>query len=333
MSVIENPFVFFLLLLLPLYFLLKKYKIFSKPMFPLTMGDWKGQGFEWTSPANSVLRKVSKILFICAYVLLIISLSNPTIVRQERVYSSRSSEVVFVIDISPSMAAMDIANGTRLDAAKMAIEMLVNENKGSAFGLVSCASESALLVPPTMDHSTLFTQLELMRIGELGDETALGLGIATAVYHLVSTYAPRKTIVLLTDGENNAGSIHPETAAALAKDYNIALYIAGLGTRGSVPIEYIDPVSGQKYTGFLDSSFDNSSLRSLANMTDGKYFTVETLSSLSQALQVVSVDRSVAQPYYIKTIQEPLYTKTLLASALLFALAWIMRRLMLQEVL
>ncbi len=333
MNVIESPFVFLLLLLIPLYYFLRKIHIFSKPVFPLTLEDWKGQGFTWVSSVNSLLRIVSRVSFIGGFVFLVISLSNPTIVRQERIYASRSAEVVFVIDISPSMAAMDIASGTRLDAAKSAIELLVNENKGAAYGLVACASESALLVPPTMDHNTLFTSLEMMKIGELGDETALGMGIATAVYHLISTYAPRKAIVLLTDGENNAGSIHPETAATLAKDYGIVLYIAGLGTRGSVPIEYVDPESGQKYSGYLDSSFDNTSLRTLTNITDGKYFTVETLSSLSQALQTVHIEQSVAQPYYIKHIKEAVFAKALLVSIVLFSFAWIIRRLFLREVL
>ncbi len=333
MVVVENPLAFLLLLVVPLYYILKRAKIFAKPAFPLTLQDWNGQGFEWVNPASNLLNTVSKVLCIGAYISLVVAFSNPTIVREEREYAARSSEVVFVIDISPSMAALDIANGTRLDAAKSAIRLLVNENKGSAFGLVSCASNSALLVPPTMDHNTLFTQLEMMHIGELGDETALGLGIATAVYHLMSTYSPRKTIVLLTDGENNAGSIHPETAAALAKDYGIILYIAGIGTRGSVPIEYIDPNTGQKYAGFLDSSFDNSSLRTLTSITDGKYFTVDTLSSLSQALQTVKREQAVSQPYFIKRIAEPLYEKALLLSMILFSITWLLRRLLLREVL
>ncbi len=333
MSVFENPFAFLLLFAIPLYYILKRGGVFKKPTFPLILEDWEGQGFEWKHQLNSVLRIFSTVCFIGAYVLLVVALASPVVVHQERIYDSRSSEVIFVIDISPSMAALDIADGTRLDAAKKAIELLVNENSGSAYGLVSCASEAALLVPPTMDHKTLFTRLEDLKIGELGDKTALGLGISTAVYHLTSTYAPRKTIVLLTDGENNAGSVHPEIASSLAKDYGIVLYIAGIGTRGSVPIEYVDPDTGEKYSGFLDSSFDNSSLRTLANNTDGKYFTVETLSSLSQALQTVSVENAVAQSYQVKQIKENRYARSLLLSLFLFSLAWLVRRLLLREVL
>ncbi len=333
MIVFQNPFVFLLLFLIPLYYILKKINLFSQPKIPLTFSDWDGQGFEWNPLSDSVLRIISKITFIGGFVFLVISLSNPTIENQERVYTSRSSEVVFVIDVSPSMASLDIAEGTRLDAAKKAIDLLVSENQGTAYGLVACGTEAALLVPPTMDRSVFFTRLEEMQIGELGDKTSLGLGISTAVYHLLSTYAPRKSIVLLTDGDNNAGAVHPETAANLAKEYGITLYVAGIGTRGSVPIEYVDPESGKMYTGYLDSTFDNSILRNLANITDGKYFTVETLSSLSQALETVTVESSIAQSYRIKQTSTLLYAQTLFISLLLFSITWLVSRLLLREVL
>ncbi len=333
MTIFEQPIAFLLLLLVPLYFLLQKIGFFSKILFPLPFEDWEGQGFEWESSVNSLFRIISRVSFIAGYVLLVIAFASPISVREERVYTSRSSDVIFVVDISPSMAAMDIAGGTRLDAAKKAIHLLVDENKGGAYGLVSCASNSALLVPPTMDHNTLFTRLDTMHIGELGDKTALGLGLSTAVYHLMSTYAPKKSIVLLTDGENNAGSIHPETAATLARDHGIVLYIAGIGTRGTVPIEYVDPFSGQKYSGFLDSSFDNSSLRLLTNMTGGKYFTVETLSSLSEVLNTANKETSVTQSYHIKMEKESLYSKALIASMIFFVFAWLIRRCFLSEVL
>ncbi len=333
MRVFDQPSAFFLLIAIPVYFALLKSSLFSKPSFPLTLQDWKGQGFEWRNPVNSVARIISTICFCLAYVLLVFAIAEPTSIEQEKKYTSRSSDVVFVLDVSPSMAALDIANGTRLDAAKQAIKLLVMQNDSNSYGLVSCATEAALLVPPTMDQNAFFTRLDSMKIGELGDETALGLGISTGVYHLVSTYAPKKSIVLLTDGENNSGSIHPQTAASLAKDYGITLYIIGIGTRGSVPIEYVDPVTGTLYSGYLDSGFDNTSLQSLASITDGTYYTVETLPSLSQALQNIGFESTISQVYTIKQRKESLYAVPLFLSAILFALAWVLRRLFLREIL
>lgn len=330
--VFENPEALMLFLCVPLYYVLRKFKFFSKPLFPLTLADWNGQEFEWKTPLRSVVKVVSRVCFVGAYFALVVSLAEPIVLQQEKIYTSRSAEIVFVVDASPSMAALDIAGGNRLDAAKQAISLLVRENVGAAYGLVSCGSEAALLVPPTMDQDTFFARLDAMEIGELGDGTALGLGLSTAVYHLVSTHAPKKTIVLLTDGENNAGSIHPSTAAALAKDYGIDLYIAGIGTRGSVPIEYTDLTTGKVYSGYLDSDFDTSDLRSLASKADGSYYTVESLAKLSETLQNINVRASVNRSYQIKQSQQSLYVQTLFASLVLFAISWVLRRLCLQEV-
>ncbi len=330
---IQNPFPFLLLLLIPLYFILKKLGIFRKIALPLTLQDWNGGAFAWKSNYFSSLAAISNVLFVCAYVFLIVALANPIFVTQQKIYTSRSSEVVFVLDASPSMASIDIANGNRLDAAKQTITRLVRENESTAYGLVSCATESVLLVPPTMDHKTFFDGLNSVMIGELGDKTSLGLGISTAVYHLIASQTPRKTIVLLTDGESNSGSIQPETAAKLASDNNIVLYVAGIGTSGSVPIEYVDPHSGSVYSGFLDSSFDSTSLRNLAKVTDGKYFTVQTLAELSNALKTIASESTSTQTYHIKQTENSYYAITLIISLLLFSCAWVIRRIFLQEIL
>ena len=196
---------------------------------------------------------------------------------------------------------------------------------------MSCASEAALLVPPTLDQSTFFARLHAMEVGELGDGSALGVGLSTAVYHLASSLAPVKAAVLLTDGENNAGSVHPNTAAALAKDNGIRLYIAGIGTKGSVPIEYTDSQTGKVYSGYFDSEFNDSSLRSLAAEAQGAYYPVETLPALSSALQSIGIENSVNQTYTVKRIKTPLYSYCLALALALFAVSWLVCRLYLQE--
>lgn len=329
----ENPFAFLFLLVIPLYYVLKKVGILKKTSLPVTMQDWNGISFNWNNKYFSTMRFLSASLFYCSFFLLVAALANPISIKQEKVYTSRSSEIIFVIDTSPSMASIDIANGNRLEAAKQAITRIVSENKGAAYGIVSCATESALLVPPTMDIETFSKGLASIQIGELGDKTSLGLGISTAVYHLLSSQAPKKTIVLLTDGESNSGSVHPETAAKLAIDNDIVLYITGIGTSGSVPIEYIDPNTGDEYSGYLDSSFDSTSLRNLAKITDGKYFSIKSLNELSDALQTISTESTSVQTYHIKQTENSLYRSTLIICIILFTIAWIIRRLVLKEVL
>jgi Ca-activated chloride channel family protein len=95
------------------------------------------------------------------------------------------------------------------------------------------------------------------------------MGLAIAAYHLEKSSAKRKAAVLITDGENNAGAIHPETAAVLLRETGAALWIIGVGTAGEVPIDYVDPFTKVRRTGIFDSRYDTESLRRLAQAGGG----------------------------------------------------------------
>ncbi|MBQ9539687.1 MAG: VWA domain-containing protein, partial [Treponema sp.] len=207
----KNPTAFFLLLLLPLLFFLRYVRVFKRLSFLAVLGDWQGDAFEWKGTVFSLLFRFYKLLEILAFVAVVVAYANPVRRHQEKVYISRGADVIFVVDSSPSMAAKDIAGLSRLDAAKKAILTLASENGGCSLGLVSMAREAVLLVPPTMDRDFFMLRMEGLVVGELGDGTAIGTGLSTAVYHLENSQAPKKAIVLITDGENNAGSINPFT--------------------------------------------------------------------------------------------------------------------------
>lgn len=326
MPVFQQPLAFLLLLLIPLLFLFRKLGIFSSPSFPLILKDWQGEEFEWKAPVRKFASILSGILFSLGFLSLVLALGTPVRLHQEKIYTSRGTDIVFVLDTSPSMMARDIAGVSRLDAARQAIGVLVPQTEGTGYGLVAMASEAALVVPPTVDREVFFSRLTSLESGGLGDGTALGAGLSTAVYHLAGAKAPKKCIVLITDGENNSGAIHPETAAKLAKDHAISLYILGLGTRGSVPLEYVDPTTGKVYSGYLDSQFDSSALERMATLGGGRYFGVESSGALADALATVARQEQTVMSFYLKTRKEDLYHVFLFASVLCFCGAWLLRR-------
>lgn len=326
MPVFQSPWAFFLALLIPLLLILRKAGIFSSPAFPLVLRDWNGDAFQWRAPVRRLATVLSGLLFTAGFLCLVTSLAEPVRLHQEKIYTSRGTDIVFVLDISPSMMARDIAGMSRLDAARQAISLLAPQTEGTGFGLVSMASESALVVPPTVDREVFFVRLASLEGGILGDGTALGEGLSTAIYHLAGTAAPKKCIVLITDGENNSGAIHPETAARLAKDNGISLYVLGLGTRGSVPLEYVDPATGKVYSGYLDSRFDDTSLERMASAGGGRYFGVESSGALAEALATVASQEQTAMSFYLKTREESLSFVFLSAAVISFAVAWILRR-------
>lgn len=333
----QNPQAFFLLFFIPLIFILRKFKIFFKISFFLTLSNSPGHSFDYNLKPRRIISFFSNFFLILAYFFCVLSLAKPITYKTERVFTSRGNDIIFVLDVSPSMAAKDISESnkntkkTRIQAAKESILKIIESNSGSSFGLVGMAKESAVLVPPTVDHNFFIQKLNEVQIGSLGDGTALGVGLSTAVYHLASSKAGKKAIVLITDGENNAGSIHPETAATLAAKRNISLYTLGVGTKGKSALEYIDPSTGKLISGSFSSSFDSSQLKKLSSLAGGRYFETTTLNELNLALSMISKSESTVQSYYSKITSIEYYENLLLLSLIFVIFAWILKRLYLKE--
>lgn len=329
----ENPFAFLLLFLIPFLYVLRWLGLFSRISFPLNLCDWNGECFEWHKKSRVFLSFVQKFLIVASFVFTVIALSDPVVRHQEKVFLSRGADIIFVVDVSPSMASKDIAGLNRLDAAKKAIHTLAESDEGDSLGVIIVAKEAAMVVPPTMDRTTFFSSLDKICVGELGDGTALGTGLSSAVFHLENSNAQKKCIILITDGENNSGVIHPNTAARLAAQKNIDLYILGVGTKGDVPLEYTDPKTGKNWSGTFESNYDSSVLLNIAFEANGKFYEVETLNAMQLSLSSVTKKENVPQNYNIRNRDEPCYSAFLFLAAIMIVIAWIIRRLILQEIL
>ena len=329
----ENPAAFFLLLVIPLLFIFRKLKIFNQITFPAVLADWDGRSFSWKGRTQKFLSLLARIFFTAGFLISIAALAAPVISNQEKVYTSLGTDIVFVVDTSPSMSAKDMDGGMRLDAAKAAIQSLTSANSGSRYGLVALGSNAAVLVPPTNDQNFFNERLSKLSAGSFGNGSAIGDGLSTAVCHLVSSSAPKKCIVLLTDGENNAGEIHPETASQLAADNDITVYVVGIGTKGRVPIEYTDPTTGKLYSGYLDSNFNPASLKKIAVISNGRYFEAQTIGELADTLAAVTKLESTSQNFTYRTVNKLYYRSFLTVAIILFILTWFIRTVILKEMI
>ena len=327
----ENPAAFLLLLLIPLLFILRKFKIFKQLSFTVVLSDWQGHSFEWKGKSQKFLSALARLFFTCGFILCVTAYADPVISNQEKVYTSLGTDIIFVVDTSPSMSAKDMDGIMRLEAAKNTILRLSTENYGSRLGLVALGSNAAVLTPPTNDRSFFIRQLNQLTSGAFGNGSAIGDGLSTAVCHLASSTAPKKCIVLFTDGENNAGEINPETAAQLAADNSITVYVVGIGSKGKVPIEYTDPVTGKLYSGYLDSNYNPGSLKKIAGIGNGRYFEAQSIEELDSTLQTVSKYEAVNQSYTYRTVGKSYYQQFITAALILFCLAWFIRRILLKE--
>jgi Ca-activated chloride channel family protein len=110
------------------------------------------------------------------------------------------------------------------------------------------------------------------------DGTAIGDAISLAVEKLNRLDSKKqekvksKVMILLTDGENNAGDFDPVQAAELAKTMGIKIYTIGVGTRGSAPVPVRNPFTGEQQIQWVDVDIDEGKLQKIAMATGGKYF-------------------------------------------------------------
>jgi Ca-activated chloride channel family protein len=229
------------------------------------------------------LIKALRVLEYGGIFVLFLSAADPVLKTTETLFLDRGADILFVMDTSPSMAGIDMDGASRFTAAKKLLVSFADKRPSDAIGLAAVGNDAALLVPPTTDRELLYARLADLKIAELGDGTALGLGLAVAGFHLGNSSAPRRAAVLITDGENNAGSIHPETAAEALKDMGISLWVIGVGSSGEVSLDYVDPATRMRRTGTFDSRFNSESLMAISRAGDGVYIQASHADALAAA--------------------------------------------------
>ena len=149
--------------------------------------------------------------------LLILTLARPQL-SQSRVHKSAEGiDILLALDISESMRAEDFEGVNRIQTAKSVVNDFLTHRENDRIGLVVFSGESFTLCPLTRDYPVLAELLRDVEIGQLQDGTAIGDALATAIYRLRVSESKTKIIILLTDGENNAGTINPGTAVSLAQ--------------------------------------------------------------------------------------------------------------------
>jgi Ca-activated chloride channel family protein len=267
----------------------------------------------------------------CGIFILFASVAGPVVKITETVWLNRGADIMVVLDVSPSMAALDMDGSSRYNVARKLLIEFANRRPSDGIGLVAVGNDAAMLVPPTTDREILSQRLENLQLGEMGDGTALGMGLAVAAYHLEKSTAPLKSAVLISDGENNAGAIHPETAAAMIREAGASLWVIGIGSGGEVPIDYIDPVTRMRRYGFFDSRYDVEALKRLSAIGDGTWIQAPTGDTLAAAFDRIDDRELVVRRASVISRSQPLYRPFLLTALGLILFARFVRRVFLGD--
>jgi Ca-activated chloride channel homolog len=226
-------------------------------------------------PARLFWRNTLHLLRFGALAVLLLAIARPQSRMEWKRKTGQGIDIILCMDISESMEASDLGGlfDTRIAVAKKQASNFISQRPDDRIGLVVFSGETFAPCPLTTDHDALKVLVENVHTGELTSGTHIGMGLAKSVERLRDSKAKSKVIVLLTDGENNGGSITPIDAGRLAKTFNIRVYTIGLGaTSGQVLSPTTQNPDGSYVQQYQDVNIDESTLIEIAAMNGGKYF-------------------------------------------------------------
>jgi Ca-activated chloride channel family protein len=124
----------------------------------------------------------------------------------------------------------------------------------------------------TLDHDFLLRDLDRLQIGAIDENhTAIGSALSTAINRLREVKSKSKIVILMTDGQNNAGNIAPLTAAEAAQALKVKVYTIGVGMRGMAPMPKF--YAGRRVATQLEPvDIDEDTLQKISDKTGGKYY-------------------------------------------------------------
>jgi Ca-activated chloride channel family protein len=210
-----------------------------------------------------------------ALALFIVALARPRIGEGQVTVSASGIDIVVAMDFSMSMAAEDFhlhgRRANRVEAAKDVLRQFIRKRPDDRIGLVAFAGRAYVAAPLTLDHAFLLQRLDQLRLGIIEDGTAIGSAVTAALNRLREQPSKSRIIILMTDGQNNAGKVPPITAAQAAEALEVKVYTIGVGTRGVAPYPQTDVFGRTRYVQ-MNVNIDEELLTTIAESTGGKYF-------------------------------------------------------------
>lgn len=260
----ENPLILNLIWIIPLFMLIRKFvKFLKNPVLELSLPKKISKNNPWT-----YLRMIPTGFFFITLILIVIALGRPQRSNERVEQFTEGIDIILVMDISESMDLQDFTPN-RLEASKKTAIDFINGRFGDRIGMVVFAGEAYSLAPLTNDYellSDLISEISFDMMEAKG--TAIGSAIASATNRMKDAESASKVLILLSDGESNAGNVDPLFAAQLASALDIRIYTIAVGKDGMVP--YGTDFFGRPQ--MVESYLDETTLREIAKIGNGQFF-------------------------------------------------------------
>jgi len=239
----------------------------------------------WAVDLSMTLRPPAPwFLRMGALIVLLVALAGPRVLSSASP-SGRGLAGMLVLDLSGSMAALDMDGRSRLDVARGELRRFILERPGDLLGLVTFARSAVTRVPATTDHRYLLRVLDELEVDSEADGTAIGTGLGLAAHRVSQAPSPSRILILITDGRNNSGFSDPRSVAVAAGALDIKIHTIGVGRSGTT-----EPP-------------DEGLLREVAESTGGTFFRALDLRGFREVLsRIGAMEKSpIPQPAFQDT--------------------------------
>ncbi|AKT43534.1 vWA domain-containing protein [Chondromyces crocatus] len=296
---------------------------------------------------RSYLRDLPGVLRAVSVALLILAMGRPVSVLRDQRSDDKGIDIVVALDLSGSMRAVldakpeDLPGSprlaknkrlTRLDVAKLVLQDFIGRRRTDRIGVIVFGKAAYVLSPPTMDYPLLSQLVSKMTLNVIdGSGTAIGDALGTASARLRRSDALSKVIILITDGDSNAGSISPEYAAQLAAGLGAKIHTIQIGSADEVDVEDGVDLFGQPRYARHRFPVNPELLREIAQKTGGEAYVATDAKALSASMHDV-LDKLEKTRFEASIASyEDLFPLLLLPGVVLVALdallrAWLLRR-------
>jgi len=299
----EMPWLLLLALFLPLVAMLLLWPrrarfIFSRGEAAAHLGGGKA----------TLLRRVAQGFYFLAMAGLVLAIAGPNVLGEPDPEHEEGIDIVAVLDVSGSMRAADFKPRDRLHVAKQVIRDYLFSRKSDRIALVVFAGEAYTQAPLTKDRALLTEILRGVRTGVITDGTAIGDAVALGVNRLRDSKAKGRALILVTDGENNAGNLSPVRAAELAKEFGIRVFPILVGKGGKVPFPTSN-IFGQQSYSYREVSVNPKLLKELAQKSEGAFFSAQDPNALKNSFQQIleTLEKSQLESGTVVRKRVPLY--------------------------
>lgn len=270
---------------------------------------WASRGlWDRLLPAYSPRRLAVSVATLALAVLGIsLALARPRWGEGEQKVERKGVDVVFLIDSSLSMGALDVSP-SRLFVAKSLVRRMAQAMPGNRVGLVQAEGDAVMLAPLTLDTAVLDLLLDTIDAGSLPTPgTELAPGIETALRLFGEGTEKHRVLVMLSDGEDHGGGLEAETARL--KEEGVAVFALGVGTPQGAPV----PIPGtagefkrEEDGGVVMSRLHEEELEKLARSTGGTYLRVTSAAADPAPIvrRIDSMEKRTIESQSLSTLEE-----------------------------